>query len=218
MKKALVVFIVLVFACSGCIISGFKRSIKGSGTLQTEERNVPQFEGISVAGSFDVKVRCGEKQKVVVSCDDNLLPYIITEVDNGTLEIYTDDPIKPKAGNEIIISAGSIKSFSIAGSSDSILKEISTESFTLDIAGSGDIILTGKTSDFMVDIAGSGDVNAKDLIAENVSIDIAGSGDAIVSASKKLSVDIAGSGDVTYYGNPHEVTTDVAGSGDISKM
>lgn len=237
MIRMLTFFMFLIFSCMMFGFSLFSKSITGSGTFKTEERTLGEFTGISICCCFDLDVKCGEKQKVVISCDDNLMQYIITEVKGDTLKIYSKESLKPKVRSKITISAASLNDIDLSGSSDILVLGINSEKFNLDINGSGDVTLSGDTTEYDIDIAGSGDatvsgkttklevdingsgdVDAKDLIAENVSVDIAGSGDAVVFATKNLDVDINGSGDVTYYGDPTNVTTDVAGSGDIRKM
>jgi hypothetical protein len=218
MRKSLIMFTILIFACSCCSFVGFGKAIKGNGIIKTEERTLPKFDGISVAGSYDVRVKCGEEQKVTVSCDDNLLPHVITEVKDGKLDIYNKHSISPIAGMELTISVENLKSFSITGSAEVSVNGISGESFIVDIAGSGEAVLTGKVVKFELDIAGSGEISAKDLIAENVGIDVSGSGEAVIFVTQKLHVEIAGSGEVKYYGKPAEVTKDIAGSGSIINM
>jgi hypothetical protein len=237
MIKLMTFFMILIFSCTMFAFSWFKKSINGSGTLKIEERTLGEFKSIDISCGFDLDVKCGEKQKVVISCDDNILPYVITEVKGDILKIYSKENLKPIAGNKITISAASINDIDLSGSSDINVDGISSEKFGLDISGSGDVKLagnatqfdidisgsgnatiTGKTTNLNVDIAGSGKVRVKDLIAENVTVDIAGSGNAEVYASKNLDIDIAGSGNVLYYGNPAKVTKEVLGSGEVRKM
>lgn len=86
-----------------------------------------------------------------------------------------------------------------------------------DIAGSGNIHITGETKDELIKIAGHGDYKGEDLKAENAEIHIAGSGNVKVFADNKLEIHIAGSGDVYYKGNA-TIEQHIAGSGTIKKI
>src|SRR5205085_3408273 len=56
---------------------------KGSGKIVTEKRNVSGFKGVDVGGDFQVEITAGKEFAVEIETDDNLLPLIETEVNNG---------------------------------------------------------------------------------------------------------------------------------------
>jgi len=87
----------------------------------------------------------------------------------------------------------------------------------VDISGSGNSDLKGKTKDLTIGIAGSGQSRSKELMSENATVSIAGSGDAYVFASSSLDVSVAGSGDVYYLGQPH-INSKIAGSGSVKSL
>ena len=60
---------------------------KGSGKIVTEKRSLSGFKGVDVGGVFQVEITAGKEFAVEVETDDNLLPLIKTEVNNGVLEI-----------------------------------------------------------------------------------------------------------------------------------
>ena len=66
----------------------FLRKYYGSGHIQTEKRNVGHFDGVQASGSMDIEVTNGDKLSVEVEADDNVLPYIITEVNDGLLDVH----------------------------------------------------------------------------------------------------------------------------------
>src|SRR4026207_754687 len=76
------IFILSAFLFYSC------ESINGSGHIQTEKRNVGRFDGVQASGSMDIEVTNGDNVSVEVEADDNILPYVITKVDNGLLDVY----------------------------------------------------------------------------------------------------------------------------------
>jgi len=222
---------------------GSRETIKGSGEIVSESRDLGAFDGIAAAGGFKIYIRQSDSHKLEIKADKNLLPYLETRVVDSskgrTLEIGPKKGVSFSTSNtpELSISMAQLRSIavagsglvkvdamktgaveaSIAGSGDIQFSELSSEKLGLRVAGSGDIMAKGKTGQLSVSISGSGDVKAADTLAEEVKVNIAGSGDAKVNASKKLTVSIAGSGDVAYLGSP-EISSSVAGSGKVRKL
>lgn len=222
---------------------GSGETVKGDGKPSREARQVGEFDAISLAGHFELKVRQGGAQRVELEADGNLLPYVETRVVDGrkgkTLEIsvkrgynvQSRQPLKIEvdvAQLRAIGIAGSGKAevdsfksdkmdLSVAGSGTVIAPRLTADKVSMSIAGSGDIVAGGKAAEVGVSIAGSGDVKAAELAGDEVKVSIAGSGDAQVQAQKKLKVSISGSGDVRYTGAA-EVSSSVAGSGSVKKL
>ena len=217
--------------------------IKGSGEITSETRDTGAFDGVSLTGGFKAQIRQSSSNKVVITADKNILPYIETKViESGkghTLEIgfkrgysiNTSNTPKlvldmPQMRQVSIAGSGDIKvepmktgavELSIAGSGDVKFDNLQSERLGVSVSGSGDVGGTGKTGFLKVSVAGSGDVKLRGMEAEEAKVSIAGSGDAEVNVSKKLNVSVAGSGDVGYVGSP-EISTSVAGNGKVRKL
>lgn len=74
-------------------------TIKGSGTITTENRTISEkFTGIDVSSAIEVTVEQGDKTEVVVEADDNLLNTIKTEVKNGKLVISNESYVSIRNG------------------------------------------------------------------------------------------------------------------------
>ena len=82
---------------AGCIIVVGDRhgwspdTLVGSGVRETRHLDVESFTGVEVAGGIDLDVRVGSATEVRISGDDNLLPYVRTEVEDGVLRIELED-------------------------------------------------------------------------------------------------------------------------------
>lgn len=229
--------IFLILISSVLYTSCDMNSITGSGNIITEKRTVNHFDGINISGSIDVEVRSGEAVSVEVEADDNILPYIITEVANGMFKaryksnssfsnthakVYVTVPSLQKisiSGSGNISSQDTIKNnngieFFVSGSGD-IKMLTDAPSVKARISGSGNINLFGRTKNFEGSISGSGDLKCQDLLAENVTIKIVGSGTAHVFSSVSITAKTTGSGDIYYSGNPSITHIDKNASGDI---
>jgi hypothetical protein len=59
----------------------------------TEPRTVPGFSAVSLSGSGQVTIEQTGRESLTVTTDDNLLPYIKTDVKGNTLELGLQDSI-----------------------------------------------------------------------------------------------------------------------------
>jgi hypothetical protein len=232
-------FLLIMISLSSCFGFGGER-INGNGVSASEERSVGSFHSINGMGSMNIVVSQSPSSTVKIEADQNLLQYIETKNNGGTVEIYTKEGynLDPKSGITVYASAPDFREISVSGSgkiksngkitgsselsadvsgSGDILLEVDAPKVSTQISGSGSTTMRGTTRDFSIDINGSGDVHCFELLAENTELDISGSGDAEVYASKTLDVEIAGGGDVQYKGNA-AVKQNISGSGKVRKV
>ena len=239
MKQRLLSLILLVSIISSCHFGGGER-IRGNGNMKVENRNLSSFDAVYVSGNTDIYVKQDSAFSVRVEADENLMEYIITELDGNTLKIRSKDGANLKSSRSIkvYVSGPSFKYFKASGACDifSENKITSSEALAIDISGASDvqlelmapqieadlsgagsITLSGQTKDFKVDGSGSTDIKCFDLETENTDIELSGAGNAAVSASVKLDVRVSGAADVRYKGNP-TVSQKISGAGSVKKV
>ena len=212
-------------------------SISGNGNVKNENRDLSQINAIKTSGSIDVEISNGTGYSLTVQNDENLIPYMVTEVNDGELNIHykngysiMNDHAKvivtvpsvdriTTSGSGDITSSGTIKSdnsltLKTSGSGD-IKANVNAPSVKVTGSGSGNITLSGMTKDFNCSISGSGDINCGNLKSENAVIHVSGSSDVHVFASVSLKVNVSGSGNVHYSGNPSSPEIHISGSGTV---
>lgn len=216
----------------------------GSVTLakaNNEDRHLRGFHAVNVAGSFDVFIKQGNTESVVVDAPSDVIGYVLTEVSNGTLKVYNKSNsgwknifnnrkvivyITIKTVDAILLSGSGDVSFKdgvtansfkllLSGSGD-VSGKVTAKSLETSISGSGDVEIWGRANNSTVSISGSGDYSGEDLATINASASIGGSGDITVNASGSLQARVSGSGDIHYKGGPKNVSKTKSGSGDIS--
>lgn len=211
---------------------------RGKGDLITETRNETDFHSVQVNTCGKVIVHTDSVFKIEVTCEENIIDYLETKVENGVLTIDFDRNVYDADQLSIEVWAPEWKAFEIDGSADiTVLDPISGTVLSLEIDGSGnmtfnqidydkakaevdgsgDIDLAGMVNDLVCDINGSGDIFALDCVAQNAKVNIDGSGDIKLNVVESLDVEINGSGDVEYKGSP-SVTVDISGSGTVRKI
>ena len=234
--------ILSTLACSGNIngVNFGNDPIEGSGNVVSEEREVSGFSRLELAGLGKLVVEFGEEEALTVEAEDNLLPYIETEVRGQRLVIKMQEgiSINPTESITYYLTVVELDSVEVSGLINAILPEITTTDFTLDISGGGDVDIAGlyaarltvnisglgdvtvdegEVTDLVVDISGGGSFKAGDLESEYAEVEISGLGSATLRVSKRLEVKISGGGSVEYYGSP-SVDSDISGVGDVEKL
>jgi len=231
---AAVVAVVLIVS-AGCV--------RGSGEIITEERDIDDIERVELSGIGRLEITQGDDPSLTVETDDNLMRYIRTESNDGTLVIsirsgrFPFITIDPRSTIVYHLTVPELSSVSLSGSGEIVGDRLEADELTVDVSGSGNVELgdldverfvyalsgsgratvRGRAVLQEVEISGSGRLDAGDLRSDEAVIDINGSGRAIVWASERLEVDVSGSGNVQYYGTP-EVDQNVSGSGSIESL
>ncbi|MBR1405960.1 MAG: DUF2807 domain-containing protein [Bacteroidales bacterium] len=177
--------------------------LSANGVMVQEYRELPSFDKIRIQGSLDLHfIQSDSLNGVDIEISENILPYIQSEVKDGTLSvrIQSDSISSIQYGrNTILVYGPDLSGVSIAGSGDFQCDPMTHDgSFEVAVAGSGDVRLDGlQCKELNLSIAGSGDIRAQVDVSGPVSVAIAGSGDVSLSG-KAESADYAviGSGDV----------------------
>jgi hypothetical protein len=214
---------------------------RGSGNIVTETREVSGFDAIEVQYPARVIIRQGTTESLEIEADDNLLPNLKTEVQNGRLEIFYrregGKHVNPTKTPEITIvvkdladvdfsSAGELfiekhetdsLDVSLSGAGNLELEEIDVTSLQVDMSGAGSGTASGTADSLDVTISGFGDFKGGDLHSQNAQVDISGAGSATVWVDQDLDVELSGAGSVSYYGTA-SVSRQISGVGGVNHL
>lgn len=212
--------------------------MEGSGVVKEEIREVSSFQGVAVSGPFETELSEGEFE-VKLQGDDNLLPLISTQVEDGVLRIKSEESFASKQGIVVSVSLPELNSLQQMGSGDVEGRtDFTSEMLALSNAGSGDLELSGAFDKLVVNASGSGDIALSGTVQEqainlsgsgnyeaqslectgDATVNLNGSGNCTVKVTGELLVQLTGSGNVLYEGSPGSVKSNVSGSGSVSKL
>ena len=189
---------------------------KGSGNIQTEKREVSEFNAVEVGGAFVVEITVQKDYSLEVEADDNLLPLIKTEFDGETLRIESENKISSSSPIKIRISAPDIENLNISGASKVSIVNLNNESLNVDSSGASKISCEGQTKNLTVEMSGASNFEGENLKAEKVSVDASGASKATVSVKNDLKADLSGASKVVYYGNPANIEKKTSGASCIT--
>ncbi|MEP0712741.1 head GIN domain-containing protein [Algoriphagus sp.] len=206
---------------------------------QTEIRNLGKFTGVNSEGAWDVIITTGSKDEVKLVSKGFDLSEVITEVEDGKLEIELKDDDDDNRDFTVYVTIKNLTSLGLAGSGNLIVRsDVTSKDFNVGLAGSGNIELEyleaenlnvgmsgsgkvnisgGKAKDVNIGQVGSGDFKGIDLMAGDVKIGKAGSGDIHIGVEGELTVGSVGSGNVYYSGNPTDINNGSLGSTKVIK-
>ncbi len=239
MKKSIITLVILAFTFSVNAQDwwGNGKRIKGNGNVVTKTRTVSDYDGISVGGSFDVVLVKGKEGEITIKGEENIIPYIITEVKSGTLKVKykKNTNIRTTKRLTVTVPFKAIEKVSLGGSgnirSESVIKAdelsvglggsgdiklvIEANELSAKIGGSGNIKLEGNAKEFNSSIAGSGSIKAYGVKASIANANIAGSGNVRITVTDKIKAKVVGSGNIYYKGDPAKIDIKSVGSGDV---
>lgn len=206
-KFCLVLILSLLFG--SCVktfeINGFN-SISGNGNVITEQREVTKkFDKIQTSSIFKVEVEQAPEYEIVVKADDNLLPYILTEIEQNTLKIRFDNvsvrnvkEIKvyvktPKISELKASSSSEIEARNTITSDNLVLKASSTAEIKLGEINSKSVIMeASSSSDIKIKRIYTLDLKAQTSSTAEIEMDYVESDKIKLSASSSSDIEIKG--------------------------
>jgi hypothetical protein len=235
----LIILPLMALACASLPVVTLN-GIRGSGKVTSENRDVKDFQSVSLGGSGDLIITQGDSEALKIEAEGNILPMIESDVRGGTLylgfkpntgSISPTQPIKfylsVKNLNGIDLSgSGSVQAdalkannitFTCSGSGSITVKTLTADALNYNLSGSGSTSLGGIVGVQSVEISGSGSYQAADLDSQQATAILTGSGDMTIWAKDSLNITISGSGSVNYYGKPI-LSQSITGSGKITSL
>jgi hypothetical protein len=216
--------------------------VEGSGNPMTETRTISSATAVSLDASGELTITQGPTMSLTVTADDNILPYLRTEVKDGTLHIdlvgtsafssfRTKVPIHfeltlPDLQALAVSGSGTAHadsltakelSIAVSGSGDVAIARLSAQTLSSAISGSGSIRVSGEAGLQSVAVSGSGEFKGQDLKSATAEVAVSGSGDVAVWVENDLEAAVSGSGSVSYFGDPR-VEREVSGSGQVRSL
>jgi hypothetical protein len=190
--------------------------VSGSGKVVTETRQVGGFDGVIVNGAGNVVIDQTGAESLTITTDDNLLPYITTEVRGGKLVIEFKSGVFFDQVKDLTFRVGAknLNSIQVDGAANVQGKNIATENLSVELNGAGAITLSGKATEQSVVLDGVGAYNGAELISQRAQVTDNGTGTAVVRVSDQLDAIVNGLGSIEYIGNP-QVTKQVSGIGTV---
>ena len=185
----------LLFLLSCC------KPLVGTKKIVFQERIIPTYSQIKVLGNADIVLTEGNVGQITVETSENVLPYIATEVKEGTLVIklkHYGVNYVPKLRIHIPIDENFQKIAIVGKGIVTTHKNFSLRLLSLEVVLKGD-----------------GNFLGKELSTRKAILFIAGAGNIEASVTEDVQAKIMGYGNISIFGNPPQRDTNIKGSGKI---
>ena len=197
--------------------------ITGSGNIITRRVNIADFSRIETSRAVHLVVEKRSGRKAIIEADDNIMPYVIVEVDGGCLNVGIDDDIKslnnvtvkvtvPSDGNISAISASSASRVTVE-------TEIKSPKLMLDASSAANINIT-KSDVGTCSIDASSAANVEGAIkADNCVIDMSSASDVNVALlAVKCDVTATSAASATLSGEAGDIEITVSSAAKVDAM
>lgn len=241
LKPILTIIILLNFsACIHVKTGDGSKEIEKNGSEVTDNRAVEAFNHLDINGVFEVFLKQGDQESLVIEADKAVAKHIISKLSNNTLYLSMEDdydfgdidPIKiyvqvkdlkslKNEGVGTVTCQNPLKldqlSVNCEGVGATDLK-LSANSLILKSETVGAITLAGKVKDADITHNGVGVLQAFELLTQHLKLSSEGVGAAEVYASESIDITANGVGSVQYKGNPKTKNIKSEGIGKVEAV
>jgi len=195
--------------------------ITGSGNIITRRVNIADFSRIETSRAVHLVVEKRSGREAIIEADDNIMPYVIVEVDGGCLNVGIDDDIKSLNNVTIKVtvpSDGNISAISASSASRvTVETEIKSPKLMLDASSAANINIT-KSDVGTCSIDASSAANVEGAIkADNCVIDMSSASDVNV-ALLAVKCDVTSAASATLSGEAGDIEITVSSAAKVDAM
>jgi len=184
-----------------------------------ETRPVSGFTGIDASSVFDITVTKGGTESLSIEADDEVMPYVRSEVRNGVLHLYLDNDQRIK--NIKVLRASvvmrNLDKVTLSGACKLIANDLFTpDRFKSDCSGASNMTVNLNTNQLSIETSGASKTLIKANVSGNTNMDTSGASktQAELRASG-VTIDCSGVSSIELTGSANNITMDVSG---VSKV
>ena len=204
MKKLTLFFAIILTI----ITLSAQERIVGSGKTVVQERKLAAFTSVShLSSTFNITIKQSNVSKVIVTADDNLIDYILTEVSNGTLTVSVKPEISYSEPHvTITVYTPHLNEVVMKGTGNVTVLSVKEDHFTVTCKGTGsfkcDCLVAYK--DLVLQSSGTGKIDVSYLCRKSLTIINRGTGSiktkVLQDGTEQVNVQNAGTGTITMEG------------------
>lgn len=153
--------------------------LEGSNYSVTEVRPVSGIDRVRLDNQGDLFIMLGDTESLVVEAEDNLMPYIRTEVRNGELLITNEGRtwFRNREPIRYTLTVKSLQGIEIGSTGNVHAPDLSADRFTIDISSTGNLTMGElEAGDVDINVSSTGDVMLRSLEAANLDVRISSTG------------------------------------------
>jgi len=210
---------ILPFLAAVILFAQCNSGTSGQGNVITEKRELPAFHALHSDAVSEITIVQDSIVSVEVKGYENLVPLLLTSVENGVLVITMKKHLHlvGSTHTEVIIHIPSLDEMEMDGvGSISSQGNFNFKDLTINLSGVGSIDLSGQAKKVIINDSGAGAVHCKNLLSDTTIATTSGVGSIRCNAIKYLNATVSGVGSISYTGDP-VVEKTVSGVGSVNK-
>lgn len=223
---------------ASCVWNGFPGSnVVGNGNVVEEVRSLTGYSSVSNSGIFNVHVVQGTENSFKVECEENLLPLLITRVEDSTLIIeMSENSIRQTKSSNIYITLTELNELKNSGVGNVDITRVSGNALKIDNSGVGNLkvdidyarvdcrntgvgnlVFMGGIMNLKLTNKGVGNVTANEINPDIAYIENSGVGNVKIRCARELSIFNHGVGNVRYMGTASLKEIESEGVGSVKR-
>lgn len=237
MNKTLVAAMALITMQTLC---GFRRTESVAGVkMENDSRNVPLFDGVVVCCGIEVILKEGT-QAVIIKAEENVLPFVVTEVENGILNISYKNKLSLKTCKKVTVyvtapafkmleatSGSSIESDGVldtkninirASSGADISVSINSDKVICKASSGSNIVVKGKAVQIDGEASSSGDIDAQHTLVQQASAYASSGSNILLNVGESLEASASSGGDIRYTGSVTKISKKSTSGGSVKRI
>src|SRR5262245_27994542 len=193
--------------------------IVGSGIPATEARPVTDFTAVTVAAPFRVVLVQGGGPSLEVTADDNVLPFVRSEVRGDRLLLSLTTPLSLTRTREILFRVVLAELHEVEGSGAAVIEmsRVDTDQLVVRLSGASFARASGTAGALTLDLSGASRWDAPALRGRSVWAQLSGASFALQRVSDSLRADLSGASTLDYLGDP-AVVFNVSGTSVVRRV
>lgn len=178
--------------------------VRGSGHVVSVFRPVEPFDAVSAEGAVTVIVERTGTEGVTLTAEDNLLPYLRTEVRDGVLRLGPEPGVTLDPRRDIVVRVDAYEVVELSGSGAVAMEaDIGwAPELWVVLSGASELVVRGATDRANVTVSGASRYDALQLEVDRCFVNVSGASQALVWAHDRLEADASGASRVRFRGDP----------------
>ncbi|WP_372774839.1 head GIN domain-containing protein [Mangrovibacterium sp.] len=226
--------LVSLFFLQSCIYVG--PSVRGSGTVTRENRQLSGFVNLEVSNGLEVLLVSDSTEYLIVVADDNLHDYIRTELKGKTLEIYSESRIRSAESKKVYVhyvgleevestSGSVIRSEGLVRGSKVAVKassgsmqfiEIQTDEVKARCSSGAQIYLSGASTKAEVQASSGAQFIGSELRTKRCELDVSSGAQISIEVADEIIAEASSGGQIRYSGKPAKTEIHTSSGGSVS--
>ncbi len=232
----LTIILFLATIVTSCGVDMFNK-VDGDRNVVSKDRKInDDFTNVKVSNGIDLYIKQGKKASLTVEADENLHDIIVTEVQGGTLKIYTEKNIWRAKARKVYLTVTTLEELKATSGSDvyseSVIKvkdlelstssgadmriEIDADNVKTHSSSGSDLRVSGKANSHYSSASSGSSIKAYSLESKDVTAKVSSGADISVYATESINAKASSGGDIRYKGNPEKVSKRTSSGGGVS--